>query len=65
MREPKRTLEKRFDIARALCKLMNADPAPVHQWASDLQDEYRFADKPCPRFLESLAEGFPDTRLLS
>lgn len=68
VREPKRTLEKKFDIALALCNIMNADPAPVYLWASDLQDEYHFADRPCPEFLNSLAvksldvtEGYPCT----
>ncbi len=51
LRESKRTLEKKFDIARTLGKLMDADPGPLYRWAEGYVHEYHSCDKPCPAFL--------------
>lgn len=54
MREPKHTLEKKFDIARVLAKMMDADLGPVYEWAEDYIEEYRIANKQPPEFLSNL-----------
>jgi hypothetical protein len=55
MREPRRTLEKKFEISQALCKVMDADPASIYAWADDFLDEHIFEGKDPPQWLLRLA----------